>query len=90
MRFLTTVFSPSFSWGDSKYFLGDLPEVFARLLQRSCGVTESVDSPVCYTHRGRNPLYLGYKLPVEDPSVEGGNFVLKKASSTRLGIGFLR
>lgn len=37
-----------------------------------------------------NLLYLRYKLLVEDPNVEGGNFVLKKASCTCLGFGFLQ
>lgn len=27
-----------------------------------------------------NPLYFLYKLPIESPSVEGGNFVFNKAS----------
>ena len=63
--------------------------ILTSLLQQSCGVAESIDFPVWYTHNGANPLYLGYKLPVEDPSVEGGNFVLKKAYSTCLEISFL-
>lgn len=63
-------------------------ECWRCFLQRSCGVTWiCILSYLLHSH-GRNPLYLDYKLPMENPSVETNNFVLKKESCTCLGFEF--